>query len=192
MRAVCRNSVLLVDDDPALRKLLTLRLRKHGFETREAEDGIDGVVKLRQEIPKVIVADLDMPRMSGFEFISVVRRRFPTIPVVALSGSLPGEFSPETTPDRWFAKGMQGLPNLMKAIDELARQTPDHVDAAPVVSTPVRIRRASPDNVLLICTDCLRAFAASEPGNDAAEGIAICTYCGAHIPFLVEDSGGNP
>ena len=77
MRDVCENSVLLVDDDPSMRDLLCMRLEEAGFKARQAEDGIDGLVKLRDELPKVIISDLQMPRMSGIEFISVVRRRFP-------------------------------------------------------------------------------------------------------------------
>ena len=79
MRAISPNSVLLVDDDPNLREILSIRLEKAGFEARQAADGIDGLVKLRDELPKVIIVDVQMPRMAGIEFISVVRRRFPFI-----------------------------------------------------------------------------------------------------------------
>ena len=93
MREVSANSVLLVDDDPSIRELLSRQLEKAGFKARQAEDGIDGLVKLRDELPKVIISDLQMPRMSGFEFISVVRRRFPSIPVIALLGINPQRIS---------------------------------------------------------------------------------------------------
>jgi CheY-like chemotaxis protein len=81
------DSVLLVDDDPAVRRSLSKRLEAAGFEAQQAEDGIDGLVKLRDKLPKVIISDLQMPRMSGIEFISVVRRRFPSMPIIVLSGS---------------------------------------------------------------------------------------------------------
>jgi CheY-like chemotaxis protein len=77
MCVIAPNSVLLVDDDPTVRTLLSRQLKQKGFETREAEDGIEGLVKLRNELPGVIISDLEMPRMSGIEFVSVVRRRFP-------------------------------------------------------------------------------------------------------------------
>jgi CheY-like chemotaxis protein len=77
MREVSPNSVLLVDDDPSVRTVLSQHLKGAGFETHEAEDGIDGLVKLRSELPKVIISDIQMPRMTGIEFVSVVRRRFP-------------------------------------------------------------------------------------------------------------------
>ena len=104
MREVSPNSVLLVDDDRSLRDVLSVYLREAGFEARQAEDGIDAVVKLRDELPKVIICDLQMPRMAGIEFISVVRRRFPSIPVIGLSGAIPDEVPEESKPDVWFDK----------------------------------------------------------------------------------------
>ena len=83
------NCVLLVDDDPSVRNLLARHFEKAGIEAYHAEDGIDALGKLRDKLPKVIVTDLQMPRMAGWEFIRVVRRRFPTIPIVALFGINP-------------------------------------------------------------------------------------------------------
>src|SRR5580658_7769640 len=99
------SRVLLVEDDPSLRSLLSEQLEEAGFEAHEAEDGIDGLVKLRNELPKVIISDLQMPRMSGIEFVSVVRQRFPFIPVIFLSGSIPNELPAEAEPDYCFEKG---------------------------------------------------------------------------------------
>ena len=80
--------VLLVDDEPRARGILSRLLNAAGFVTQEAEDGIDGLAKLRETLPDVIISDLNMPRMSGVEFISVVRRRLPHIPVIVISGGL--------------------------------------------------------------------------------------------------------
>ena len=63
MRDVSANSVLLVDDDPTIRNFLSSQLEKAGFKAQQAEDGIDGLVKLRDRLPKVIISDLQMPRM---------------------------------------------------------------------------------------------------------------------------------
>ena len=93
MRHISDNSVLLVEDDPTIRYILSNQLEEAGFKAQQAEDGIDGLVKLRAKLPKVIISDLQMPRMSGIEFISVVRRRFPSIPVIVLSGSIKSQNS---------------------------------------------------------------------------------------------------
>ena len=183
------NSVLLVDDDPSLRKLLTMQLEEAGFEARQAEDGIDGLVKLRDELPKVIISDLQMPRMSGIEFVSVVRRRFPSIPVVILSGSMPSEFPEEAKPDIWFEKGALQVPELLKAVRDLVRKTPDRGNFPQVVTAPARTRLGFAGYCMLTCTDCLRTFRAkSTPENKRVDRTAICTYCEARVPFLIESS----
>ena len=105
-----------MDDDPAVRTLLSRQLKKEGFETREAEDGIEGLVKLRNELPGVIISDLEMPRMSGIEFVSVVRRRFPFITVVVLSGSIPNEIPEQFEPDVWFEKGSLDFAKLLQTL----------------------------------------------------------------------------
>ena len=101
MPGICASSVLLVDDDPCIREVLSMQLEEAGFKAQQAEDGIDALVKLRDQLPKVIISDLQMPRMTGIEFMSVVRRRFPSIPIIVLSGSIQDEFPAEAKPDLW-------------------------------------------------------------------------------------------
>jgi CheY-like chemotaxis protein len=186
MPEVCANCVLLVDDDPSIRDILSRQLGKKGFETIHAEDGIDALVKLRNSLPKVIICDLQMPRMSGFEFIRVVRRRFPSIPVVVLAGSIPSEFSEGIKPDCWFEKSMLQFPEFLQTINYLARKTPDQVPVPQVINIPIRVRPGSSGYIFLTCTDCLRSFeVASTPGK-SGEQTAICTYCQASVPFLIE------
>jgi CheY-like chemotaxis protein len=166
-----------------------MQLEQAGFEARQAEDGIDGLVKLRDEIPKAIISDLQMPRMSGIEFISVVRRRFPSIPVIILSGSIPRELPMEIKPDRCFEKSAQRIPELLQAVHDLARKTPDRAYLTQVVSIPVRTRPGGAGYFVLTCTDCLRLFSVtSTPENNAMERTAICVHCGARVPFLIESS----
>ena len=62
-------------------------LKSAGYDVRTAEHGFDALLQLGNVLPDVIVSDLNMPQMSGFEFLSVVRRRFPEIPVIAVSGA---------------------------------------------------------------------------------------------------------
>ena len=189
MRDVSANSVLLVDDDPTIRNFLSSQLEEAGFKAQQAEDGIDGLVKLRDKLPKVIISDLQMPRMSGIEFISVVRRRFPSIPVIVLSGSIQRELPEEVRPDRWFRKYAQQVPELLQAVHDLARKTPDCAYLPQVISTPVRTRPGGDGYFVLTCTDCLRLFqVTSTPENKTVERTAVCVYCEARVPFLIESS----
>jgi len=189
MPAVSADSVLLVDDDPSIRALLSRQLEKGGFEVRQAEDGIDGLTKLRDGLPKVIISDVQMPRMSGAEFISVVRRRFPSIPVIAISGIIPSEFPAEAKPDLWLEKGALRGPTLSQAVRDLARNTPDHADLPPVTSVQVRTRLGGNGYVILICTDCLRQFqVTSTPEDMTAQRTAVCVHCEACVSFLLDNS----
>jgi CheY-like chemotaxis protein len=189
MRETPPNSVLLVDDDPSLRDLLSMQLEQAGFQARQAEDGIDGLMKLRDELPKVIISDLEMPRMSGIEFISVVRRRFPSIPVIVLSGSIPNKVPTEAVPDVWFEKSTVILSELLQALHDLARKAPDPTNAPQVVSLPVRTRPNGAGYFVLTCKDCLRLFqVTSTPEKKTEERIATCTHCEARVPFLIESS----
>ena len=189
MRDISPNSVLLVDDDPSIREILSIELEEAGFKAQQAEDGIAGLVKLRDELPKVIISDLQMPRMSGIEFISVVRRRFPSIPVIVLSGSIPSEFPGEIKPDLCFEKSARQIPELLQAVHDLVRKTPDCADFPQVVTTPVRTRPGFAGYFILTCTDCLRTFrATSTPENKRVDRTAICTYCEARVPYLVESA----
>jgi CheY-like chemotaxis protein len=79
--------VMFVDDDAAMREVMALILAEEGFAAITAGDGIEALAELRGSTPDLIISDLHMPRMSGIEFLSVVRRRFPAIPVIAISGA---------------------------------------------------------------------------------------------------------
>ena len=79
--------VLFVDDDPLLAALVRAALREHGFEVFTAADGRSGLDVARQEKPEIIVADVLMPRMSGFEFCRTLRAdpEFRDTPIVMVS-----------------------------------------------------------------------------------------------------------
>ena len=82
------NSVLIVDDDAALRDLLALLLQRQGWEVFQAEDGLVGLEMVRRHRPKVVLCDLLMPRCSGFQFCRSLRAdpAFRDTRVIATSG----------------------------------------------------------------------------------------------------------
>jgi DNA-binding NarL/FixJ family response regulator len=82
-----------------------LILKERGYEVRTAKDGFQALVELRRSRPDVIISDLRMPSMSGFELLPVVRRRFPHIPVIAISGEYNGAIPPGLIADAFFFKG---------------------------------------------------------------------------------------
>ncbi len=82
------KTVLTVDDSKSMRELLKLALSSQGFSVSQAVDGVHGLEVLREQAPPdVIITDINMPRMNGFEFIEGVRSTdaYRTIPILVLT-----------------------------------------------------------------------------------------------------------
>ena len=79
--------VLVVDDDPVVRELLRRQLEAEGYRVSEAADGRAALARLREGVPSVILLDLMMPEMDGFELMEAMRREvgWASIPVVVLT-----------------------------------------------------------------------------------------------------------
>lgn len=119
----------------------------------------------------------------------MVRQRFPTIPVVAISESIPIEFSEYVKPDCWFEKSMLGFPELVRTVNYLAQQAPTQIDLPQVIGLPSRARRGSAGYFVMTCPDCLRSFeAASTRENTMPEQTVHCVHCQARVPFLFDTS----
>lgn len=68
------KTILIVDDSATLRMTLKLTLQEAGYQIIEAVDGRDGLDKLTQCHPALIISDLNMPRMGGFMFVDTVKQ----------------------------------------------------------------------------------------------------------------------
>ncbi len=66
-------TILAIDDSRTIREMLRETLRNAGFDVHVAVDGLDGLEKLREVAPDVIITDINMPRMDGFGVIEAVR-----------------------------------------------------------------------------------------------------------------------
>jgi DNA-binding response OmpR family regulator len=81
------RTVLVVDDDPVILRLLEVNFEMEGFAVRTATDGIEGLEVARAEQPDVVVSDVMMPRMNGLELVKGLKDDPSTaaIPVILLS-----------------------------------------------------------------------------------------------------------
>ena len=79
--------VLIVDDSVTVRKVTSRLLERHGYDAQVATDGIDALEKLQEMLPEVIVLDIEMPRMDGFEVANHIRHnsRLQHIPIVMIT-----------------------------------------------------------------------------------------------------------
>ncbi len=81
------TTILTVDDSRTMRDMLMLALSDAGFRVVQAEDGMHGLEVLKNEMPQVVITDINMPRMDGFGFIENVRKseRHRAIPILVLT-----------------------------------------------------------------------------------------------------------
>jgi CheY-like chemotaxis protein len=188
-------TILFVDDDAAMREVMAFILGEEGFAVSTAADGVEALAQLRSSKPDLIISDLHMPRMSGIEFLSVVRRRFPAIPVMAISGAYDlGESSAAgVMADAFYPKGQCHPDELIGMIrqlmyEPLKRPTNYHPCQPPRVQTARYGRDGRGVSMMLLtCTDCLRAFeVANVSGTDEGDLRAYCPSCRALVQFTCD------
>lgn len=78
--------ILIIDDDPQMRRLLMRVLRPLGHEVREARDGRGGIEEFRRQRPALVISDIVMPDIEGIETIRTLREEAPAMPIIAISG----------------------------------------------------------------------------------------------------------
>jgi two-component system, OmpR family, KDP operon response regulator KdpE len=77
--------VLVIDDEPAIRKLLRVGLSAHGYQIMEASSGKMALELLGEQPPNLIILDLGLPDMQGHELLRTMRARNDSVPIVVLS-----------------------------------------------------------------------------------------------------------
>jgi CheY-like chemotaxis protein len=175
--------ILIVEDDATLREFGKLLLSAQGYEVLCAEDGFEGLAALKQSLPDIIISDLRMPNMNGFEFLSVVRRRFPSIPVIAISGEFSGLSVPESVlADAFFSKGEYQPAQLFQKIVELLQELPTRPRTGKPNGAAVWVKKDK-GTFAVTCSECLRTFPVSkvETGENQAE----CDFCFCVIRFEI-------
>jgi len=175
--------ILIVDDDLLLRDVGKHLLESQGYEVHAAGDGFEALIALKRALPDIIISDLSMPHMNGFELLSVVRRRFPTIPVIVTSGEFSGATLPESVlADAFFAKGQYKPEALFEKILELIRELPSRPRAGRPHKAAVWVKNDK-GTIAVTCTECLRTF----PVLDATDGVNTveCEFCGCVTRFEI-------
>lgn len=188
-----KRQVLVVDDDPSIRECVATLLMSAGYDVATADNGFGALMQLRKLCPDTIVSDLDMPGMSGFELLSVVRRRFPEILTVAMSGAYVGEQLPSgVVADAFVSKGehpgkllriLEGLPHIASIRSNGRREI-----------APAWIPRNGNDShglpyVVVACTECLRTFQVPVVEETTGEVLEIpCHFCPGTSKYIIEPS----
>jgi DNA-binding NtrC family response regulator len=129
-----------VDDKECIRTSMSLVLKSLGYAVRSAEDGHSALREIRRQNPDILLSDLAMPGMSGFELLINVRRFFPEIRVIATSGSFSGNEIPDgVLADAFYPKGsgVGALLEVFESLPQMHRRKPGPFMATP----PAELRR---------------------------------------------------
>lgn len=91
--------ILVVDDDPLVSKAIRIWLRQQGFEVVTADGAVGGLAELDRGGFDMMIVDIFMPHMNGFESVRVFHRRAPDVPLIAISGYAFAEAHSTPAPD---------------------------------------------------------------------------------------------
>ena len=180
-------SLLIVDNDPSIRYSLCQIFRAMGHSVRTAEDGFYALQEMGLAIPDILLSDLNMPRMSGFELLSVVRRRFPSVYVIGMTGAH-AEGLPSGLAADAFYKKATGLVALFQLV-----KTGSEIDSLSIwasrKSTPIWVSPAGNSSrdrkeVFIGCPECLRAFPLPAEMSGELQEIS-CAHCRTSINYAV-------
>ena len=80
------SKILVIDDEPHIVELLRSRLQAHGYDVVTAANGKEGLERVQQENPDLIILDILMPAMDGYTFVRRLRKDGQQIPVIVLTG----------------------------------------------------------------------------------------------------------
>jgi CheY-like chemotaxis protein len=119
-------TILIVDDEPLIRMSISQVLTEVGYSVRSAEDGIAALHEIQTEVPELLLSDLNMPGMSGYELLSEVRRWYPAIRTIAMSGAFSGDEVPSgVAADAFFQKGRSivALLRIMETLPQSERHS---------------------------------------------------------------------
>ena len=178
-----------MDDEEELVRTTADVLTREGYSVQTARDGFEALAVLRGGQPEILISDLKLPNMSGFELLAVIRKRFPGIGVIAYSG----EFSllgPEVViADRFLRKGDNSTFELLEEIRDLLEELPLRAQQAKPDIAPAWLPRSATEYVVVTCPFCLRSFSISTRSIEF--GVVhkdSCLHCGAEVAYRLDST----
>jgi DNA-binding response OmpR family regulator len=105
--------ILIIDDDDQIRRVLRKTLERDGYDVVDAPNGKEGIKLFRENPADLVITDLIMPEKEGIETIRELRRDFPEVKIIAISGG--GRIGPDSYLK--MAKGLGAQRTLTKPLD---------------------------------------------------------------------------
>ncbi len=173
-----QKRILLVDDERSILIVLGAVLEQAGYTVDVAEDGFAALRNIQRVKPDLVITDLRMPNMNGFELLSVVRSRFPELPTIAISGEFVAvDLQVGPLADAFFEKGHYEIADFLARISALLSSPAQR----PARSHPPLWKATHTASLMLTCTACLRSFPVEPCENSVPLNRATCIVCGADL-----------
>jgi CheY-like chemotaxis protein len=190
-----KAEILIVDDDDAVCFSLSQVFRSLGYVVRTADGGFNAIREINTRRPDILLSDLNMPLMSGFELLSITRRRFPSIYAIGMTGAFIDRL-PEGIPADAFYRKASGFGILFDMVKMASQADMSEVradrSAAPIWITLLEDNVLRGESVYIGCPECLRSFPKAPPIdaplNRYADHLTLetnCTYCDTQINYAV-------
>lgn len=150
------TKILLVEDDKSLREIYGVRLLAEGYDIVSAGDGEEALAMAVKELPNLIISDVMMPRVSGFDMLDILRANPPTrgikvIMMTALSSEDQRKRGEQLGADRYLVKSQVGIEDVVKTVHEVLgdghltaeqriadKNAPSQEENAPTVEQPIQ------------------------------------------------------
>lgn len=153
MRIVEGNmtKIMLVEDDKSLREIYGVRLLAEGYDIVSAGDGEEALAMAIKERPQLIISDVMMPKISGFDLLDILRSTTETknirvIMMTALSSEDQRERGEQLGADRYLVKSQVGIEDVVRVVHEILEDTPQvpTQPTAPQAAPPAPASTPSP------------------------------------------------
>jgi CheY-like chemotaxis protein len=181
-----RFRILVVDDEPSIRETARMILEGEGYEVLTAVDGLEGLDSLSRSLPDLIISDLNMPRMTGFEFLAIVRQRFPHIATIAMSGGYSsGELAGGILADAFLQKGNYTIQDLSHEVVNLLAASPLRSEGKKSDVAPLFVPRDTAGYLIITCPKCLRPNKLPAMSLNGGLHQTTCQSCGTPVRFEI-------
>ena len=138
------TKILLVEDDKSLREIYGVRLLAEGYDIVSAGDGEEALAMAIKERPNLIVSDVMMPKISGFDMLDILRATTETkdikvIMMTALSSEDQRQRGEKLGADRYLVKSQVGIEDVVRTVHEVLGDLPGMTSAAQPVAAPAPV-----------------------------------------------------
>lgn len=146
------TKIMLVEDDKSLREIYGVRLLAEGYDITSAGDGEEALAMAVKEKPDLILSDVMMPKISGFDMLDILRstpetKDIKVIMMTALSSDDQRDRGEKLGADRYLVKSQVGIEDVVRTVHDLLTDTPKAAAAAPNFGVPEQTAEVQPQPI---------------------------------------------